>query len=376
MPNSSSPPSGTAARYSLNALGTPSALARLGIIGSVLLAVGIAFVWTAGWLSAGRLDQTRLIDTFEKVNGAHPGFRRNHPKGVCLVGWFDGNGAGVDLSRATVFRSARRPVFGRFSTVGPTPETADGPDVVRSMALSFTLADGEVWRTSMNDIPVFPVKDAQDFFDHLVALKPDPATGKPDPARVAAFLAAHPGSARAIALIKAAATSSGFANATYNSLNAFRLIDADGKATAVRWAMQPVDAFERSPIETPRGKNYLFEALQARLQQGPVEWHLMLIVGQPGDPTNDATMPWPADRERIDAGTLTVTAIESEAEGNCRDTEFDPLLLPSGIEPSDDPLLSARSAAYAVSFKRRAGERKTPSAVQIGDRQISEQGHP
>jgi catalase len=59
---------------------------------------------------------------------------------------------------------------------------------------------------------------------------------------------------------------------------------------------------------------------------------------------------------------------EGEAPGNCRDVNFDPLVLPSGIEPSDDPLLSARSAAYSTSFTRRAGEKKEPSAVQVPDR--------
>jgi catalase len=257
-------------------------------------------------------------------------------------------------------------VVGRLSIVGPSPEVADGSEAVRSMALDFTLPDGETWRTSMNDLPVFPVKDAQGFYEQLVALKPDPATGKPDPARVEAFLSAHPEAARAIALIKGAPSSSGFANATYNGLNAFRFVDADGKATPVRWSMRPVDAFEPGPAETPREKNYLFDALTARLRQGPAQWHLILVIGQPGDPTSDATLPWSADHETIDAGTLTVAAIESEAAGNCRDIEFDPLVLPSGIEPSDDPMLSARSAAYSVSFTRRAGETKTPSPVQVG----------
>jgi catalase len=40
-------------------------------------------------------------------------------------------------------------------------------------------------------------------------------------------------------------------------------------------------------------------------------------------------------------------------------------VLPSGIAPSDDPLLSARSAAYSESFTRREGETKSPSAVQV-----------
>ena len=45
------------------------------------------------------------------------------------------------------------------------------------------------------------------------------------------------------------------------------------------------------------------------------------------------------------------------------DLNFDPLVLPAGIAPSDDPLLSARSAVYSRSFTRRAGESRQPSAI-------------
>jgi catalase len=38
-------------------------------------------------------------------------------------------------------------------------------------------------------------------------------------------------------------------------------------------------------------------------------------------------------------------------------------VLPAGILPSDDPLLSARSAVYSQSFTRREGEPKQPSAI-------------
>lgn len=62
-------------------------------------------------------------------------------------------------------------------------------------------------------------------------------------------------------------------------------------------------------------------------------------------------------------GTLTLSDATPEEAGNCRDVNFDPLVLPDGIAPSDDPLLSARSAAYARSFTRRAGEETSPSAV-------------
>jgi catalase len=347
------------------ALFTPRSLRPLSLIGFVLIAISVAFAWTGGWFNSSHLDADRMIDTFEEVNGLHPGFRRNHAKGVCLSGWFDSNGAGQRLSSAQVFKPGRVPVFGRFALAGGMPAMSDGPEAVRSMALNFTLPDGEVWRTGMNDIPVFPLKDARAFYDELIATRPA-AGGKPDPARVSAFLAAHPESAKAIALIKDVQFSSGFANATYNGLNAFRFIDAAGHATPVRWSMRAVDPFEREPEQPPKNKNYLFDQLATRLARGPAQWHLMLAIGQPGDPTNDATLAWPADREAIDAGTLTVEALASEAAGNCRDINFDPLVLPAGIEPSNDPLLSARSGVYSESFTRRAGEKKTPSAVQIG----------
>jgi catalase len=57
--------------------------------------------------------------------------------------------------------------------------------------------------------------------------------------------------------------------------------------------------------------------------------------------------------------------VVSENDGPCTNVNYDPLVLPDGIAPSNDPLLSARSAAYARSFTLRAGEayEKQPSAV-------------
>ncbi len=93
----------------------------------------------------------------------------------------------------------------------------------------------------------------------------------------------------------------------------------------------------------------------------------MITVGEPGDRTDDATLPWPDSRRQVDAGVVSIDHVASEDAGSaaCTDINYDPLVLPSGIEPSDDPLLSARSAAYASSFTLRAGEmqKKAPSAV-------------
>jgi len=180
-----------------------------------------------------------------------------------------------------------------------------------------------------------------------------------------AFLAKHPESAKARQLIRSLPVSSGFENSTYNSLNAFRFINAKGAAVPVRWSMVPAQPFK--PISTAdpgqADKNYLFDVLIANIHNNPLQWHLVIIVGQPGDLTNAATVPWPPDRQQIDVGTLTIDHVESDDTSPARDINFDPLVLPNGIAASDDPLLSTRSAAYSVSFTRREGEHKDPSAV-------------
>src|SRR4029077_19740172 len=158
--------------------------------------------------------------------------------------------------------------------------------------------------------------------------------------------------------------SSGFDNSAYYGLSAFWFVDASGTSTPVRWSMVPLQPFVAADAEAAQGdKNYLFDALIASIVQHPLQWRLVITVGQPGDVTDDASVPWPDGREQVDVGTLTLNSVESEATSPARDINFDPLVLPAGMAPSDDPLLSARSAVYSQSFTRRAGETKEPSEI-------------
>ena len=354
---------------SLAELSKTSLIIRFAAIGVVLAGIVGLFAYAGGWLTPHTLSPASMINTFEQVNGLHPGFRRNHAKGVCISGYFESNGRGVALSKAAIFHPGRVPVIGRFALAGGQPFVTDAPKTVRSMAILFKLPNGEEWRTGMNNIPVFPVKTAQGFHDQLLASAPDPATGKPDPAKMKAFLDSYPETAKAMQLIGNRPISSGFDNSTYNSLNAFRFINASGAVVPVRWSMVPIQPFE--PIDTTdpgkADKNYLFDALITSIHSRPLQWHLVVTVGEPGDPTDDATIPWPPERQQIDVGTLTIDRVESEDTSPARDINFDPLILPDGIAGSDDPLLSARSAAYSQSFTRREGERKEPSAVSTAE---------
>jgi catalase len=336
---------------------------RLTAIGLVILGIIILFLYAAGWLTPNLLMRNQFIGRFEQVNGVHSGFRRNHAKGLCFSGWFDSNGQGVELSKAVVFQPGRIPIVGRFSLSGGIPDVADAANAVRGMAVLFKLPDGEEWRTAMVDLPVFPFGTPQAFYDQLLALAPDPATGKPDPARVQAFLAKYPETGKALKFLHSQPASSGFGNSTFNGLDAFRFINATGAVISVRWTMEPVQPF--APVETSKegDTNFLFDALIASVHQQPLQWNLIITVAQPGDPTDDATIPWPPDRRRVVVGTLTITGVESEDTSPTRDINFDPLVLPNGMAPSDDPLLSARSAVYMKSFTLREGEHKSPSAI-------------
>src|SRR5262249_48419894 len=149
-----------------------STLARLALIGVALAAVVGTFAYLGGWFTPGALTPGRFIDAFEQVDGVHPRFRRNHAKGGGVSGFFQSNGSGVRLWKAAVFRPGRVPVIGRFSLGGGQPHAADAPGAVRGLGLQFSLPDGEVWRTAMINLPVFPFRTPEAFYERLVASRP------------------------------------------------------------------------------------------------------------------------------------------------------------------------------------------------------------
>ena len=85
---------------------------------------------------------------------------------------------------------------------------------------------------------------------------------------------------------------------------------------------------------------------------------MVVTVANPGDPTADPTVAWPADRRSIEVGTLIAQHVQAERDGPCRDINFDPTVLPSGMRTSDDPFPAARSSAYAKSYDLRTAEAK------------------
>ncbi len=341
-------------------------LPRFALIATVLAIVVALFAWVGGFLTPGRISGGAVADSLQAANGkVYPGFRRAHAKGLCVTGHFEANGAGTALSSAALFPTGVVPVIGRFSTGGGNPMAADGRPVFHALGLRFALPHGEEWRMAIDHTPIFVVSNPADFVALQKASIPDPATGKPDPAKVKAFAATHPETAAFLAYMKTAPLPSSFANGTYYSINAFRFVDARGRSQAVRWQFEPETPFAALDPATldKQPRDFLFDDLLARIGKGPLRWHMVVVVANPGDRTDNATVRWTGPHRQVDVGTLVLDRAATEEKGGCRDYNFDPLILPKGVAASDDPLLAARSAAYSASFRRRAIEGPHPDAI-------------
>ncbi|CAM2151800.1 Catalase-related peroxidase [Pararobbsia alpina] len=358
---------------------------RWAVIGACVVIPALGFAYVGGWLTPSHLSTNKIVSALQTNGGDHPGYRRNHAKGVCVSGYFESNGALAAYSTAEVFGAGRTNLVGRLAIPGGNPYAPDSSAPVRSFALRLTQSDGQQWRTGMNNIPVFPVATPKSFYEQLVATRPDPTTHKPDPDKVKAFFASHPETNAFRAWAKTAHPSASFASETYYSLNAFYLVDKAGERHAVRWQTVPetsgmamsgmaMSAAAASAAGAGAGAgagaaasgvaaagsandpNYLSQDLSARLAKGPLRWHLVFQFADPDDTVDNATIAWPSSRRTVDAGTIVVEREQSQEDGLCRDINYDPTVLPSGMTVSSDPLLAARSAAYAKSYELRTSE--------------------
>jgi catalase len=317
------------------------------------VAVIVALMSSASMALAQASPETEAVDALQKLFGAHKGFRSNHAKGVLTEGTFTASGAGAEFSHAAHLKSGTVPVVVRFSDATGIPTIPDGsPDAnPHGMAVKFKLPAGEMDLVAVS-VPVFPVATASDFRDLLLAVAASgPDAAKPTP--IESFVASHPAVA---ASAEGVGTPASFATEQYNGLNAFVFVDGAGQKTPFRYRIVPTAGVVHIGKDEADKKNpdFLAQELSQRLAGGPVTFKLVAQIGQPGDPTSDATKAWPADRRLVDLGTISVVSQPKDADARMRELLFLPGQLADGIDPSDDPLIASRDAAYADSFGRRS----------------------
>jgi len=296
-----------------------------------------------------------VIQSFDDLNGLHPGHRPAHAKGFLVAGTFTPTPEAAALSRAPHFHASSTPVIARFSDFAGVPTVADndpnqsGP---RGFAIRFQLGDHVHTDIVAHSTDGFPVRTAEEFVEFLRAAHgsgPD----VPHPNPIERFLGSHPKALAFVQTPKPIPTS--FARETYFSVTAYRFIGAAGASRHVRYRILPDAGNDYLDAESAaaKGPNFLMEELSTRLERGPIKMNIWVQVAADGDVVDDATEHWPEERPQVLLGVVSLTGRVPDDDAEGRRIIFDPIPRVEGIEPSADPLLEQRADAYLVSGRRR-----------------------
>ena len=297
----------------------------------------------------------QVVTALEGAYGVHPGQRRNHTKGTCALGTFVGMPEAAAYSRSALFSGQLVPVVARFSLAGGNPTAPDADRSPRGIALEFRLPNGSLQHMTMINTPMFFAAMPRTFLDKMLALKPDPATGKPDSEALKAFAASHPDNAGQAKFLADNNPPKSYAQSSYYGIHTFKFINRENKLTLVRWRFVPQDGEQQLTAAELKSEpnNFLEQALIERTRRGPVLWDMLLTIGEPGDPENDPTILWPKDRKELKVGTLTIASAMNQEGAGCENINYDPLVMADGIAATDDPVLLFRSSSYGVSASKR-----------------------
>jgi len=296
----------------------------------------------------------QLVDALNALFGVHPGYRPVHAKGIVCAGTFRPAATAASVSRAPHLQGALVPITVRLSDFAGVPTVPDGDPLAspRGMAIKFHLPGGIDTDILAHSYDGFPTRTAEEFLDFVRALAAS-GPGSPAPKPIASFLASHPQARRFAEAPKPAPAS--FATESYYGVNAFRFINREGTSRHGRYRIRPEAGEEHldSAEAARRPGNYLFDELAQRLSQGAAQFRLLFQLADDGDPVDDGSLPWPEERPQVELGTLSLTSRVADSAVAERGLIFDPARLVDGIELSSDPLLLARSAVYAISYRRR-----------------------
>ncbi len=327
---------------------------RVSLVAAMVSAPFALVAQQPGATAAKSLPQQIADLLVQLAGGIHTGYRITHAKGIVCTGTFTPARSAASISSAAHLNGGSVQVTVRFSDGTGNPQIPDtDPNAApRGMAIRFALAGGAFTDIVANSHNGFFIGTGEDF---LAMLKAIAATTpqSPHPSPIEQFLGGHPHALKVIVDSKPLPVS--FATLPFYGNNAFIFVDKAGTKHAGRYQIIPVAGVVHldSAAAAKASPNYLFEELPKRLAKGPVKYKVFVQLANPGDPTNDGSLVWPANRKRVELGTISVTAVAPNNEELQRSLTFNPVYLTKGIELSDDPLVPLRSAVYALSVAHR-----------------------
>jgi catalase len=285
--------------------------------------------------------------------GSHPRHRALHAKGVICKASFTANAEAGELTRAGHMNGQPVDVTARLSNGAGDPTIPDYEPDVRGLATAFHLADGTRTDLLAQTLPRFPFPDERGFFAAMALSKQNLGALL----KLPGFAVRYPGALAAIPEAnKVLGRCASFASRRYYPFHAYRWLDDQGGHRYVRYAwLQTIDEPDIGKAEAKRrGRDYLFEDLEKRLEQAPVSFDLAIQIADESDDVNDPSAEWPKDeRRRLVVGRLEITEIDKDADDSII---FDPMKLVDGIEASGDPVLAYRPDVYSLSYARRTAQ--------------------
>jgi catalase len=295
-----------------------------------------------------------ILQKFDQLFGAHPGFRPAHAKGTMLTGSFTPTPEAAKLSKAPHLDGPPTPVTVRFSNSTGIPVIPDNDPNAdpRGIGVRFHLGDRIHTDIVAHSTNGFPSRTGADFLDFLGAIATTDLTKFPG-SPLEQYLGTHPATLAFVQTPKPPASS--FARESYFGLTAMRFFNKDGASRHGRYRILPEEGNEHLGVTeaAAKGPNYLFEELEARIAKKAVKFNLVAQLAEDGDPVDDVTQQWPENRKLLDLGQIILTAPVLDDAHEQKHIIFDPIPRVDGIDPSDDPLLELRAAVYLLSGRRR-----------------------
>ena len=297
-----------------------------------------------------------------------------HARGSAAHGNFELTESLADYTTAKIFTEVgeRTPVFTRFSTVAGGAGSVDTPRDVRGFAVKLYTKEGNFDLVG-NNIPVFFIQDAIKFPDLVHAVKMEPDRGFPQSATAHDtfwdFISLTPESMHMVMWIMSDRTLprslrmiEGF------GVHSFRLLDADGKSTFVKFHWRPElglqstiwdEAVKIAGADPDFHRRDLFEAIDSGAFPA---WQLavQLFTEEEADafPFDhlDATKLIP--EELVPLRVIGRMVLDRWPDNFFAETEqvaFCPSHLVPGIDFSNDPLLQGRLFSYLDTQLSRLG---------------------
>ncbi|GHK03851.1 catalase [Streptomyces sp. Y2F8-2] len=304
-----------------------------------------------------------------------------HARGAAAHGVFQSYGTAANVTKAAFLqRDAETPVFVRFSTVLGSRGSADTVRDTRGFATKFYTGEG-VFDLVGNNIPVFFIQDAIKFPDVVHAAKPHPDREIPQAQSAHDtfwdFVTLHTeatfhtmwnmsdrGIPRSFRMME------GF------GVHTFRLVDAEGATTLVKFHWKPKLGvhslvWEEAQLIGGTDPDFHRRDLADAIEAGAYpQWELG-IQTFPDTPEQtfegidllDPTNIVPEELAPVQpVGLLTLNANPSNFFAETEQVAFHPGHLVPGIDITDDPLLAGRLFSYLDTQITRLGG---PNFAQI-----------